>query len=81
MTTDSLHSSHGTINKADNITRAPLATHSTGSNPPASSGETFEAFGPVWTALMVATGWPQACSLLMLHSTAASTVERDELHY
>ena len=56
------------------MTRALCARQMMDSKPPASSDEALEAFGPLWTALMVATGWPLGRSLEMLCSTTASTV-------
>ena len=56
------------------ITRAPTARQIIASRPEASSGEAVAAFGPVWTALIVAIGWTQVCSLETLYSTTASVV-------
>ena len=42
------------------MTRTDVAKQMTASSPPASSAGAFAAFGPVWTALMVAVGWPLA---------------------
>ena len=56
------------------MTRAPCARQMTGSSPEASSDEALAALGPVWTALMVAMGWPQAWRRATLCSTTASVV-------
>ena len=47
---------------AVSITRASHARQMMGSKPPASSEEALTALGPLWTALMVAIGWPLARS-------------------
>ena len=44
------------------MTQAELAKQMTASSPPASSAGALDALAPVWTALMVAIGWPLARS-------------------